>query len=85
MMIQFNGIRGSYKRTGCPVCGGRRKRKASLEVTKTMMLPSGRSITFMMGKPKSVNDAEGNYLKNWHYTYAGVEYYPFIEVVNAEE
>lgn len=51
-----------------------------MERSVTIMFPQGGSKKFLMGNKYTVTDQQGDYLKQWHYYYNGMQYYPFIEL-----
>lgn len=80
MKIKYVGVKGMTKPTGCSKCGKRRQVKQAVQYSKRMMLPSGRSLNFVIGQILEVTDSEGEYLKNWNYPNGNFTEYPFVEV-----
>lgn len=60
MKVVFNGVM-EETRKGCKVCGGRSFRQR-LATTKTYYLPSGRRMTFRIGRIEEVSDEDGEFL-----------------------
>lgn len=65
MTVVFKGVL-EESRKGCRVCGGR-SFNLHLATTKTFYLPSGRRITFRVGIPVEVSDADGEFLLTEEY------------------
>ena len=60
MRVKFNGVT-EETRKGCKVCGGRTY-KNRLVTHKTYYLPSGRVMTFRIGRSEEVSDTDGEFL-----------------------
>lgn len=60
MKVVFKGVL-EESRKGCRVCGGR-SFNLHLATHKTYFLPSGRRMTFRVGRPEEVTDAEAEFL-----------------------
>lgn len=80
MKIKYVGLKGVAKPTGCAKCGKRRVVKNSVQYSKRMLLPTGRSLNFVIGQTLDVTESEGEYLKNWNFPNGNMIEYPFIEV-----
>lgn len=80
MKIKYVGAKGAAKSTGCSKCGKRRKVNNTVQYSKRMQLPSGRSLNFVIGQVHDVTESEGEFLKNWFQPNGNVFEYPFIEV-----
>ena len=80
MRIKYVGVKGVMKSTGCSKCGRRMKVKNSVQYSKRMQLPTGRSLNFVIGQTLEVTDTEGEFLKNWSYPNGNFSEYPFVEV-----
>lgn len=60
MKVKFNGV-VEETRKGCKVCGGR-SFNLQMVTHKTYYLPSGRQMTFRVGRVEEVSDADGEFL-----------------------
>lgn len=81
MKIKYVGLKGSGKKSaGCSKCGKRKVVNRSIQYSKRMILPTGRSLNFVIGQVIEVTESEGEYLKNWYQPNGQVDEYPFIEV-----
>lgn len=65
MRLRFNGAQ-AQKRTGCPVCGGR-KTVDGVTFSKSYILPSGQAKTFTTGRIYEVSDRDGRFLLSYVY------------------
>ena len=63
MKLKYKGI--IRKRTGCLPCG---TAKTGIETSHTFYLPSGRSVTFTVGRAKEVSDEDALFLLDETYT-----------------
>lgn len=64
MKIRFLGYKVKNK-TGCPVCGGRKKSSGeSIRRRQTINIPGCRSIEFVVGNEYEVTAKEWDYLSN---------------------
>ena len=79
MRIVFNGII-EKARKGCGACG-RRRTENQFMMSKTYILPSGRSQTFRAGQPVDVSDKDGAFLLNYKYQTPEGEEKSVFEVV----
>ena len=79
MRIVFNGII-EKSRKGCGACGRRRTENQFL-MSKTYILPSGRSQTFRVGQAVEGSDRDGNFLLNYKYQTPEGEEKSVFEVV----
>ncbi len=80
MIVRFLGMYKNGKSKGCAKCGTKRRVSGNMERSVTIMFPQGGSKKFLMGNKYTVTDQQGDYLKQWHYYYNGMQYYPFIEL-----
>lgn len=79
MNIRFNGV--VEKRTkGCPVCG-RLRQEVQFSAVRAYILPSGRNVTFRVGKTVEVSDKDGAFLLTYKYTDNEGHIKPVFEVV----
>ena len=79
MKVKFNGL--IEKRTkGCGVCGARNV-EMQFTVTKTYILPSGRTVTFRAGRTEEVNPSDGAFLLGYKYTNPDGSVHPVFEEV----
>lgn len=60
MTLKFKGFVEQRKR-GCPVCGNRTI-DGSYVTSKMFILPSGKTMTFRVGRKQEVSDADGEFL-----------------------
>ena len=60
MKIRFNGVIETARK-GCKVCGGRSFNQY-MATSKEYYLPSGRKMTFRVGRPVEVSDSDGEFL-----------------------
>ena len=44
-----------------------------------MILPSGRVMVFVLNREYEVNEKEGQFLLDYHYTYNNEEIHPFVK------
>lgn len=79
MIVKFLGEKGERKKTGCPVCGTRIRVSNTISYTKRMILPSGRVMVFVLNREYEVNEKEGQFLLDYHYTYNNEEMHPFVK------
>lgn len=79
MKIVFNGII-EKARKGCSACG-RRRTENQFMMSKTYILPSGRSQTFRVGQVVDVSDKDGNFLLQYKYRSPDGEVKQVFEVV----
>lgn len=79
MRIVFNGII-EKARKGCGACGKRRTENQFM-MSKTYILPSGRSQTFRVGQEVDVSDRDGNFLLQYKYQTPEGEVKNVFEVV----
>lgn len=65
MKIQFNGIieKASH---GCGACGKKRT-DTVYKTSKTYILPSGITKTFIAGRPEEVSEKDAAFLLNYKY------------------
>lgn len=61
MKLQFLGF-SKAERTGCAVCGSRRRTSIGIQREKRMMMPHGKMMTFHAGKEYDLSDADGAFL-----------------------
>lgn len=80
MKVRFLGIYQTGKSKGCARCGTSRRVSSNINRSTTIMFPQGGSMKFVMGRNYTVTDTQGDYLKQWHYEYNGMTYFPFMEV-----
>lgn len=66
MKIKFNGIveKASH---GCGSCGSKRT-ETVFRTSKTYILPSGSTKTFISGRPEDVSDRDAAFLLSYKYT-----------------
>ena len=79
MIVKFLGVKGERKKSGCPVCGTKIRTSNTISYTKRMVLPSGMVKVFILNHEYEVNQDEGEYLINYHYTFNGEELFPFVK------
>lgn len=79
MRIVFNGIIDK-KTHGCSACGNH-KTDREFRSSKTYILPSGVTKTFIAGRPVEVSDADGRFLLQYEYTAPNGERKSAFEVV----
>lgn len=65
MKIVFNGVL-EFKSGGCIPCGRKRASKKSLTTKKDYILPSGRTVTFYLGRAEDVSDSDGEFLLSYN-------------------
>lgn len=65
MRIVFNGII-EKARKGCGACGKRRTENKFM-ASKTYILPSGITKTFIAGREEDVSEKDGNFLLQYKY------------------
>ena len=65
MKVKFNGVLES-KSGGCIPCGRKRASKKSLTTKKDYILPSGRTVTFYLGRSVEVSDSDGEFLLSYN-------------------
>lgn len=65
MKVKFNGL-VEKRDKGCGVCGTK-STKMQFTVTKTYILPSGKSMTFRAGHTEDVLDIDGEFLLGYQY------------------
>lgn len=63
MRLRFNGAQ-AQKRTGCPVCGGR-KTVDGVTFSKSYILPSGQAKIFTAGRIYEVSEKDGRFLLSY--------------------
>lgn len=80
MSIRFLGFRQADKK-GCSVCGKKRTSDWTFKREKRMVLPSGRNMTFFMGRTYEVNHLDGEFLMEQTYLMNGAAIKMFEEVV----
>lgn len=79
MTVEFLGIKET-KKNGCGVCGRRKVSNYTLSRYRKMTLPSGRVVSFAIGKPENVSDEEGKFLLSLTYDLGGEKAYMFKKV-----
>lgn len=79
MRIKFLGIKGTERKSGCPVCGSKSRVSNTVSYTKRMILPSGRVMIFVLNKEYEVAQDEGEFLLAYHYDFGGKATYPFVQ------
>ena len=65
MRVKFNGYI-EERTSGCGICGTKRKSERSLTTHKMFILPSGKTITFYIGKDEEVSDSDGEFLLSYN-------------------
>lgn len=65
MQIKFNGYI-EVRESGCGICGTKRKSEKSLTTHKMFILPSGKTITFYIGKAEEVSESDGQFLLSYN-------------------
>lgn len=78
MKIRFNGII-EERSGGCKACG-RKGSKRVFVTSKMYILPSGRSIDFMIGRQYEVSERDASFLLNYRYMTADGEVRHVFEV-----
>lgn len=79
MKVRFNGLIEKRDK-GCGVCGSKNT-KTHFTVSKTYILPSGRTITFRAGRTEEVNPVDGAFLLGYKYTSPDGSVHPVFEEV----
>lgn len=69
MKIRFNGVM-EKKKKGCSVCG-RKSTEMGFSGSKTYILPSGITKTFMAGRCVDVKDEDAEFLLSYQYAKDG--------------
>lgn len=82
MKIMFNGII-EKTRKGCGACG-RRRTENQFMTSRTYILPSGITKTFIAGRVEDVSDRDGNFLLQYKYQTPEGETKNVFEVVGSE-
>lgn len=67
MKLIFNGIL-EQQSGGCVPCGRKRSSSQKMMTSKTFILPSGATRTFLVGKEEEVTDSDGEFLLTYTYT-----------------
>lgn len=67
MIVKFNGIM-QRKQGGCSKCGQKSSSSLKLMTSKTFILPSGRTVPFLVGREVEVSEADGQFLLQYTYT-----------------
>ena len=68
MKIKFNGVLEKVRKSGCSVCGNKRKTSYGMATSKMYFLPSGQTKTFRVGKVSEVSEEDGNFLLSYNTT-----------------
>lgn len=79
MRIKFNGLI-ERRQKGCGKCG-KRSSKMSFVVSRMYILPSGKTITFRVGRTEEVSTSDGAFLLEYRYTDADGSIKPVFEEV----
>lgn len=67
MIVKFNGIM-QKKQGGCSKCGQKSSSQYRMMPSKMFILPSGRTVTFFVGREEEVSESDGQFLLQYTYT-----------------
>ena len=61
MIVVFKGVR-EVRKSGCSVCGAKRRYSVPLQTAREYYLPSGITKTFRIGVEEEVSEIDGEFL-----------------------